>query len=133
MKLAELLAATAGGTPTDWQKLADEVTSVVGTQISNLNSPWTFYQAAIILSAWVLAKWAASIIEPRIEVSLRKIKGQPGLLRVLVTFLRRIDWMIFAILLAVSTAALIQITWPSNAYIVRVAAHLAGAWAVVST
>ncbi len=124
---------TAGGTPADWQKLVEGLTSAVSTQLGNLNSPWTLYQAAIIVAAWLLAKWLASRIEPRLEARLRQIKGQPGLLRVLVTVLRRIDWMLLALLLAIATGVLVQITWPSNAYIVRLAAHLAIAWTVVST
>ncbi|MEZ5815827.1 MAG: mechanosensitive ion channel [Hyphomicrobiaceae bacterium] len=133
MKLAQLLAATAGGTPTDWQKLVDEMATAVQTHVANLNSPWTFYQAAIILLAWVLAKWIASRLETRLEARLRLIKGQPSLLRVLVTLLRQIDWMVLAIMLGITAGVMSHITWPSNSYIVRLAAHLAVAWAVVST
>ncbi len=133
MKLTELLAAGVGGAPSDWQKAADGLGATVGTQIANLYSPWTLYQAAIILAAWLLAHWLGARLEPVIEERLRQIKGQPGLLRVLVTLLRRMEWMVLAILLAIATVMLINVTWPSNSYIVRLAAHLAVAWAVVST
>jgi small-conductance mechanosensitive channel len=133
MRLTELLAATVGGIPADWDKLFGEVGSTLWTQLSNLNSYWTLSQVAIIAVAWLVASWFARAIEPRIELRLREIKGQPGLLRILVVLLRRIDWMLLAGVLWAVTLVLLQVTWPSNSYIVRIAAHLAAAWAVVST
>jgi small-conductance mechanosensitive channel len=52
---------------------------------------------------------------------------------VLVILLRRVDGILLAGLLGIATFVLMQVTWPSNSYIVRIAAHLALAWAVVST
>ncbi|MGE0766786.1 MAG: mechanosensitive ion channel family protein [Hyphomicrobiaceae bacterium] len=133
MKLAELLAAAAGGVPGDWQKLLDELTSTFGTQLANLNSRWTLYQAIIIVAAFFIAKSAAKYLEPQLESRLRQIKGQPGLLRILVILLRRIDLMLLALILAIAGTIILRSTWPSNAYMVRLAAHLALALAVVST
>lgn len=133
MKLREPLATTAVVDVNYWRSLVEELASAIGAQLGNLNSRWTLYQAVIIIIAFYVAKSAAGYLEPRLEEHLRKIKGQPALLRILVILLRRIDLMLLASLLAIAGTIILQSTWPSNAYILRLAAHLTIAFAVVST
>ncbi|MEZ5854951.1 MAG: mechanosensitive ion channel [Hyphomicrobiaceae bacterium] len=133
MRLSEILAAGIGGAPQNWDKLVNSWRDTTVNSLTNLASVWTIYQLAIILVAYILARWLAGRVEAPIEARLRGIKNQPGLLRVLVTLLRHIDSIILAAILTVATLALQEITWPSNSYIVRVAAHLALAWGLVST
>lgn len=132
MKLSEVLAAAAGGQSTEWAKILSAWGIGLKTQIANLASLWTLYQLGIILVVLLVARLLANRIVPVIETWLRTIKNQPGLLRILIVFMRRTDGFILAALLAVATAVLLQVTWPSNSYIVRLAAHLAFAWTIVS-
>ncbi len=133
MRLSELLAAGIGGAPQNWDKALIDWRDTIINKLTNLASVWTIYQLAIILVAYTLARWLAGRLEKPIDARLRRIKNQPGLLRVLVTLLRHIDSIILAVILAITTVILMQVTWPSNSYIVRIAAHLALAWGLVST
>ena len=54
--------------------------------------------AALFLPAWAIARWA----EPRLEERARQIKDMPGLLRVIVAGIRRIQWGIYALLLSLA-------------------------------
>jgi len=121
-----------GGAPEDWQKIVDQLDAILGVELANLNSPWTYYQLAIMLVCSLVARWASRRIEQRIEPRLRRIKGQPKLLRVLVIMLRRVDMVLLAVLLGLSGTIVQHSSWPSNAHILRIAAHLTAALAIVS-
>lgn len=92
------------------------------------SSPWTIYQALIILTAFAIAKLLAKTLEPWCEAKVRAIKGKPGLLRFLVAILRNIHWLLFFLLLCAAYGVLQQVTWPSHSYFVGVAARLSLAW-----
>jgi small-conductance mechanosensitive channel len=63
---------------------------------------------------------------------LREIKQQPRLLRLLVVILRRTQWILFALALHLVVSVMVEVTWPSRSYFVRMAASLATAWVLIS-
>ena len=93
--------------------------------------PWTFYQIGIIAACYLLA-WLISLkLEPWLETRARAIKGKPGLLRVVISFMRRINWVIFLLFLAVVRLVLLEITWPSRTYLMALALALGSAWLAI--
>ena len=97
-----------------------------------LRKPEVLFQLALIavlfLPAWLLSK----LVEPILEERARKIKGMPGVLRLVVSFLRRLQWLFFAGLLAVAYFTTTSVGWPANNYLLYAAMLLAGAWLVIS-
>ena len=61
---------------------------------------------------FLAAKLIGKRIEPGLEERARQIKGHPGLLRMVVALLRRIDWIVFCALLFVLLMVLREVTWP---------------------
>ncbi|WP_417685339.1 mechanosensitive ion channel family protein [Roseibium sp.] len=95
-------------------------------------SPWLIYQAIIILAIFGVSWALSNRIEPRLEERARSIRGHPGLLRVVVAFLRRLEWVIFIGLTLVALAVMRSLTWPSRSYLISVALSLAVVWLFVS-
>jgi small-conductance mechanosensitive channel len=99
---------------------------------AHLFTVWAFYQyliiAAAFLGAWLLERW----LQPKFEERLRQIQQQPQLLRFLAILLRRLKWIFFAVLLWAAVALILETTWTSRAYFVKVAANLVTAWVLIS-
>ncbi len=97
-----------------------------------VQQPWFVYQLAIIVVIFVLSGVAGKIIEPRLEERARAIKGNPGLLRVVVATLRRVRWIFFVAVLYVALTVLRAYTWPSRSYMISIVVSLATAWVVIA-
>ena len=64
--------------------------------------------AFLFLPAWLMGRKA----EPLLEQQARKIKDSPGLLRLIIAFLRRLEWFFFALLLAIAYSITSLGIWP---------------------
>ncbi len=95
-------------------------------------STWIPVQLAIILLGYLLATLASRWLTPPLEERLRQIHRQPRLTRALVLPLRRLKWIIFAILLWCASEILLDLTRLSRSYLIIVAANLATAWVIIS-
>jgi small-conductance mechanosensitive channel len=95
-------------------------------------TPWILYQAAIVVVLFLAAKFMARRIEPLLEERARKIKGHPGLLRVVVALLRRTGWILFTVFLFIALTVLRSITWPSRTHLIAIVLSLSLAWLFVS-
>jgi small-conductance mechanosensitive channel len=84
--------------------------------------------ALLFLPAWFLSGW----IEPKLEARARGIKGMPGLLRIVIAFLRRFEWLFFAILLTLAYLATTIVSWPESNYLIYAAMLLSAAWLLIS-
>ncbi|MBW8640755.1 mechanosensitive ion channel [Hoeflea sp. WL0058] len=100
--------------------------------VGYLTTPWFFYQAAIIIVLFVVAKLVARRVEPRLEERARRIKGHAGLLRVVIALLRRIDWIVFSLLLFGTLVVMRAVTWPSRSHLVSIVLSLSLAWLIAS-
>ena len=91
-----------------------------------MSRPDILYQLGII-AVLFLPSWLLSTrVEPKLEARARKIKGMPGVLRVVVSFLRRLEWLFFVILLGLAYVATSVVAWPSSNYLIYSAMLLAG-------
>lgn len=112
----------------------------LSSQIDSLNywmrsyvmNIWGLYQIGLIVGGFVLAKLLDRLVEPRMEAWARSIKGNPVLLRVIVAFMRRLEWLFLSLWLAVAYQIMRLYTWPSHSWMVRTALMLTSVWFVVS-
>jgi len=116
---------------TDLPGLSQTVMAFLSAGKSYFTQTWTFYQIAIIAACY-LAAWLISLkLEPWLEDRARGIKGNPGLLRVIISFMRRVNWVIFLLFLAISRQVLLELTWPSRSYLLALALALGSAWLAI--
>ncbi|MGE0425123.1 MAG: mechanosensitive ion channel family protein [Reyranellaceae bacterium] len=104
----------------------------IAASLRALATAWTAYQAAIAVACAALAFGLTRLIEPRIEARLRRISGQPRLLRALVVVTRRMQWILLAVGLWIAVGVLHDLTEQANGHLLRLAARLATAWVVIS-
>ncbi len=84
--------------------------------------------ALLFLPAWFLSTW----IEPMLERRARGIKGMPGLLRIVIAFLRRFEWLFFVILLSLAYIVTTVTSWLESNYLIYSAMLLSAAWLLIS-
>lgn len=113
-------------------ELPPNVVELIHLGTTYVSQPWFAYQILIIVMLYLAARILASRFEPRFEQRARKVKGHPGLLRFIVAVLRRLDLILYILMLAVALAAMRGLTWPSRSYLIYVALILAFAWLVIS-
>ena len=109
-------------------ELPPNVVELIHLGTTYVSQPWFAYQILIIVMLYLAARILASRFEPRFEQRARKVKGHPGLLRFIVAVLRRLDLILYILMLAVALAAMRGLTWPSRSYLIYVALVLAFAW-----
>ncbi|MEC9403838.1 MAG: mechanosensitive ion channel domain-containing protein [Pseudomonadota bacterium] len=109
-----------------------ELQSWATLALSYLTAPWFAYQLAIIVVLFGLAKLLSLRVEPRLEARAREIRGHPGLLRVVVALLRRIEWIFFSLFLFIARTVMRSVTWPSRSHFIAIALSLSLAWLFVS-
>lgn len=116
----------------DFRNAIDESLAWASRWFDYAVTPWFFYQAAIIVTLFLVAKLAAQRIEPLVENRARQIKGHPGLLRVVVALLRRTDWILFTVFLLAALVLMRAVTWPSRTHFIYIALSLSLAWLFAS-
>ncbi|RWL10106.1 MAG: mechanosensitive ion channel family protein [Mesorhizobium sp.] len=116
----------------DFRNAIDESLAWASRWFDYAVTPWFFYQAAIIVTLFLVAKLAAQRIEPLVENRARQIKGHPGLLRVVVALLRRTDWILFTVFLLAALVLMRAVTWPSRSHFIYIALSLSLAWLFAS-
>ncbi|MBO6539545.1 MAG: mechanosensitive ion channel family protein [Rhizobiaceae bacterium] len=108
------------------------ITDASTRALDYVSEPWFVYQVAIALALFGLARFLGKRLEPRLENRARTIKGHPGLLRLIAATLRRVDWILFTILLFAAIAILKSLTWPSRSWLLGILLWLSGTWVVVA-
>jgi small-conductance mechanosensitive channel len=78
--------------------------------------------------AWLLAKR----VEPPLEQRARRIKGMPGLMRIVLAFLRRFEWVFFIVLLSAAYVVTDVLSWPASRYLIYATLVLSSAWLLIS-
>ncbi len=116
-----------------WQSTYDAWAERLLMRWDELASIWMLVQLGVIAASFVCATLLSWLIVPPLERRVREIRGQPRLLRLLAVLLRRIKWMLVALLLVLVAFVMAEVTWPSRSYFVRIAANLATAWVLIST
>ncbi|MFZ2100947.1 MAG: mechanosensitive ion channel domain-containing protein [Oricola sp.] len=94
--------------------------------------PWTLYQLLIIAACFGVAYLLSLRIEPALEERARRIKGNPGLLRVVIAFMRRTEWVMFLVFVAIARQVILETTWPSRSFMLSLALVLGFTWLAAS-
>ena len=99
---------------------------------SYLGQAGILIQLAIIGALFVPALVLSWKVEPKLEERVRQIKGMPGLLRLIVAFMRRLEWLFFVVLLALAYVVTGALQWPASNYVIYAVMLLALAWLLIS-
>jgi len=89
-------------------------------------------QLGLIVALFPIAWFLSQRVEPPLEERARNIKGMPGLLRIIIAFLRRFEWLFFVLLLLVAYAIMLALEWPESTTLIRMALLLSSAWLLIS-
>ena len=100
--------------------------------VGYMSQPELLFQVGLIVVLFVPAWFLSNRVEPLLEKQARKIKGMPGTLRLIVAFLRRMEWLFFVLLLGIAYLATAIAPWPETNYLIYSAMLLAGAWLLIS-
>lgn len=113
-------------------QIAENLTRYAQLAFDYLSQPKILIQLGIIAISFPLAWVLSKNVEPKLEAHARKIKGMPGLLRVIVAFLRRFEWVFFIILLGIAYTATSVVAWPESNYLIYAVLLLSAAWLLIS-
>lgn len=113
-------------------RLLEQAKAFYELALGYFSSPEVLFQFGIIVIAIVPAWLLSGLVEKKIEDAVRRIRGMPGLLRVIVAFLRRLQWLFIAIFLAIAYIAIRVAGWPENSSVIYSAMLLSVAWLFIS-
>ncbi len=113
-------------------RLVQQAKAFYELSLEYLSSPEVLFQLGIIVVAVVPAWLLSGVVEKKLEGVVRRIHGMPGLLRVIVAFLRRLQWLFIAVFLGVAHIATLIAGWPGSNKLIYGAMLLSGAWLIIS-
>ena len=113
-------------------QITDFLTTYAQIAFDYIRQPTILIQLGIIAALFPLGWLLSKRVEPILEERARKIKGMPGLLRIIVAFLRRLEWFFFILLLALAHVVTSVMAWPDSNYLIYSAMLLSCAWLLIS-
>ena len=116
--------------PQQWAQWGNAAERWVRDFLALYWNEWTLLQVALIALAWVVAQFAGKALERRLERWARGIRGNPDLLRLVITTIRRSHWVVFVGVLFVLRLGMIAADLPDA--LVATVLLLAAAWLVLS-
>lgn len=115
----------------DWDDIQRTLQASIKSAEAYLVSPWFYMQAGIILVAAGLSLAAASFLRARVDPASLAM-GLPAPLRVLIRVLmNRAGTIIFALLISITRAVIVQAEVMRHGYLLSTAASLATAWVII--
>lgn len=115
----------------DPQNLIGKLTETGTAIMDTIADPYVILQTVIVISIYLAAVLLGRISEPKLEEQARKIKESPGILRVVISLLRRLKWFYFAIFNAIAWSIMENIDWPSS-YLVYISMLLSMTWLLIT-
>ena len=116
----------------DFEELKAQALEYWEIAVEYVSHPELLFQVGLIVVLFLPAWFLSTRVEPLLEQQARKIRGMPGTLRIIVAFLRRMEWLCFAIFLGIAYVLTSALGWPEKNYLVYGAMLLAGAWLLIS-
>jgi len=113
-------------------RLLEHAKALYEVSLGHLSSPEVLIQLGVIGAAVIPAWLLSGLVEKKIEGAVRRIRGMPGLLRVIVAFLRRLQWLFIATFLGIAYIAIRVAGWPENSNLIYGAMLLTAAWLFIS-
>jgi small-conductance mechanosensitive channel len=116
----------------DFEELKAQALEYWEIAVEYLSHPELLFQVGLIVVLFLPAWFLSTRVEPLLEQQARKIRGMPGTLRIVVAFLRRMEWLFFVIFLGIAYVLTSALGWPEKNYLIYGAMLLAGAWLLIS-
>ena len=116
----------------DPQEIIEQTGTNLVSAFEALTTTWALIQIGVIVGCYAVAWLTSYFLKPLLDRQLERVQSQPQLLRVLVLPVRRLQWILFAVLLWGSEQVMHLFTQPQNSYYVLVAAMLAAAALIIS-
>ena len=116
----------------DFEELKAQALEYWKIAVEYVSHPELLFQVGLIVVLFLPAWFLSTRVEPLLEQQARKIRGMPGTLRIIVAFLRRMEWLFFAIFLGIAYVLTSALGWPEKNYLIYGAMLLAGAWLLIS-
>ena len=114
------------------EQLVEQAKTFYEVSLEYLSSPEILFQLGIIIVAVVPAWFLSGFVEKKLESQVRRIRGMPGLLRVIVAFLRRLQWLFIAVFLGIAYLATRIAEWPESNNLIYGTMLLSTAWLLIS-
>lgn len=115
----------------DAEELGARLLVLVNNVTEAVGNPYLVFQAAIIGFCYLIALYIRRRSEPVLEAQARRIKDSPELLRVIISLLRRLEWLYFAVLNGVAWSLLQNFDFP-NALLVYTSMLLSMTWLLIT-
>ena len=116
----------------DFEELKAQALEYWKIAVEYVSHPELLFQVGLIVVLFLPAWFLSTRVEPLLEQQARKIRGMPGTLRIVVAFLRRMEWLFFVIFLGIAYVLTSAVGWPEKNYLIYGAMLLAGAWLLIS-
>lgn len=113
-------------------QITAQITEYASIAVSYLRRPEILVQLGMIVVLFLPAWFLSTRVEPGLEKRARKISGMPGLLRVLIAFMRRLEWLFYFILLGAAYTTTTVFGWPVNNFLLYAVMLLSGAWLMIN-
>lgn len=114
----------------DVQPLVDRLTELGQLTIESITDPYILLQVGIIVGLYLVSLLLARRAEGPLEAQARNIKDSPGLLRVIISLLRRLEWVFFVVLIVTTWSILSNIEW-TRIYLIYVSMLFSVAWLLI--
>ena len=108
------------------------ISEVSQSILTYFNQPHIWLQLSIIALLVIPALLIEKQIESYLVSRARKIRRMPGLLRIVIAFLRRIEWVFFILFLIGAYFVTTSLGWPESNTLIYASAALSGSWLVIS-
>ena len=112
-------------------RIIEVVTKYGQIMVDYLIHPEVLAQIGIIALLFPPALLLSRRVEPILVERARAIKGMPGLLRIIVAFLRRFEWLFFIALLGLAYVLTKLVGWPARNNLIYGAMMLSLAWFLI--
>lgn len=115
----------------DLNSLIDRVVALAQSLVTSITNPYLMLEIALIGGVYLISLILSRRTEPGLEAAARNIKDSPGLLRIIISLLRRLEWVYFVFLIAIAWAILGNIAWP-NTYLIYIALLFSLVWLMIT-
>lgn len=116
-------------------ELVDSLISLVRESwlalVAYISEPWIVFQLLIIMAGIAIARLLKTRIRNSLETQVRKIKGKPGLLRVIVILLRRTHYIVFMLMMGGLLMVMLNLAAPSRSFLIAGVFKLSLAWILI--
>lgn len=96
-----------------------------------VTNPYLMLEIAIIAAVYLCSMILSRRTEPQLESAARNIKNSPGLLRIVISLLRRLEWVYFVFFISIAWSILTNVAWP-NTYLVYIALLFSVVWLMIT-